>query len=193
MQMKLTLIDAWYDCKLYNSLCPSDRPDNVFYLAPLPYPQEDCWFKKVPLGHCKLAGVVPRLMKNACIPGYFINHSLRATATTRLYDGQVDEASIMERTGHRSVEGVREYKRSSDKLKQLSSNVLNRGGCKKAKVESSIVGTNVCAGEESSKPVNVCASEDENSKPVPSLPKIDFSNAVNCTVNFTFTHLKNSD
>ena len=31
----------------------------------------------------------------------------------------------MERTGHRSVEGIRTYKRTSDKLKELSSNILN--------------------------------------------------------------------
>ena len=73
-----------------------------------------------------LAGVVPRLMKTADIPGYFTNHSLRVTATTRLYDAQVDKATIMEQGGHRSTDGVRAYKRSSEKLKELSSNVLNR-------------------------------------------------------------------
>ena len=72
--------------KLYNALCPPDRPDHAFYLAPLTRPKENCWFKRTPLGHCKLAEVVPRLMKSAGIPGYFTNHSLRATATTRLYD-----------------------------------------------------------------------------------------------------------
>ena len=64
-------------------------------------------------------------MKSASIQGYFTNHSLCVTATTRLYDAQVDEATIMERTGHRSVEGIRTYKWASDKLKELSSNVLN--------------------------------------------------------------------
>ena len=54
-------------------------------------------------------------MKTADIPGYFTNHSLRATATTRLYDAQIDEATIMEQTGHRSTDGVRAYKRSSEK------------------------------------------------------------------------------
>jgi len=186
--------------KLYNSLCPSQCPDNAFYLAPLPYPAKDCWFKKVPLGHSKLAGVIPRLMKNASIPGYFTNHSLRATCTTRLYDGQVDEASIMERTGHRSIEGVRAYKRSTDKLKELSSNVLNRTDSKKTKMESTTVDMDVYASGENSKPTLECTSEDTKSKPVTSqsnnsasYPKIDFSSAVNCTVNFTFTHLKNTD
>ena len=88
----------------------------------------------------------------------------------------------MDRTGHISVKA---YKRSTDKLKELSSSVLNRGGCKKGKVEDNS-STNVC-GEEIIEPVNVCASKHE---PIPSLPKIDFSNAVNCTVNFTFSNLK---
>ena len=74
----------------------------------------------MPLGHCKLAEVVPRLMRGASMPGCFTNHSLRVTAATRLYDAQVDEATIMERTGHRSVEGIRTYKRTSDKLKEVA-------------------------------------------------------------------------
>ena len=94
----------------YNSLCPHDRPDNAFYLTPLVIPRKDCWFKKVPLGHCKLSEVVPSLMRSAGISGYFTNHSLRVTAATRLYDATVDEDTIMQRTGHRSSQGVRMYK-----------------------------------------------------------------------------------
>ena len=81
--------------RLYNSRCPCDQPENALYLAPPIRPKGNCWFKKTPLGHCKLAEVVPKLMKNAGIPGYFTNHSLHATSTTRLYDAQVDEATIM--------------------------------------------------------------------------------------------------
>ncbi len=42
------------------------------------------------------------------------------TAMTRMYDAQVDEATIMSRTGHRSGDGVRAYKKTSDKLRDLS-------------------------------------------------------------------------
>jgi len=123
--------------QVYNSLCPHDHPDNAFYLTPLTSPKKDCWFKKTPLGHCKLSEVVLRLMRNAGIPGYFTNHSLCVTAATRLYEAQVDEATIMHRTGHRSTEGVRVYKRATEKLKELSSNVLNQMQVnKKAKLEN---------------------------------------------------------
>ncbi len=84
-----------------------------------------------PLGHCKLVEVVSRLMKSAGFPVYFTNRSLRAIVTTRLFDAQVDEVTIMEHTGHRSTDGVRAYKRTSDKLKELSSNVLNQSSTKK--------------------------------------------------------------
>ena len=59
-----------------NTLCPLDRPDHAFYLALLQLPKENYWFKQTPLGHCKLAEVVSRLMKSAGVPGYFTNHSL---------------------------------------------------------------------------------------------------------------------
>ena len=109
----------------YNHLCPKGRPDGALYLTPLKNPTQDCWFSRIPIGHNKLADTVPRLMREAGIEGYFTNHSLRAAATTRLYDAQVDEASIMERTGHRSVNGVHTYKRS-EKLCELTSAVLNQ-------------------------------------------------------------------
>jgi hypothetical protein len=49
--------------------------------------------------------------------GYRTNHSLRATAASRLYDEQVDEQLICEVTGHRS-NAVRNYKRTTDTLKR---------------------------------------------------------------------------
>ena len=51
---------------------------------------------------------------------------LRATSATRLCTAGADEQLIMERTGHRSVDGVRSYKRTSDTLRQDVSNILNR-------------------------------------------------------------------
>ena len=47
------------------------------------------------------------------------------TAATCMYDAQLDEATVMNRTKYRSVDGVRAYKRTSEKLRELSSAVLN--------------------------------------------------------------------
>ena len=48
------------------------------------------------------------------IQGYKTNHSLHATAASRLYHKGIDEQLVMERTGHRNIEGVRSYKRTHE-------------------------------------------------------------------------------
>ena len=85
------------------SKCPKDHPDNAFYLKPLSKPKGDCWFCRVPIGHNTLRHVVPNLFKSAGITGYFTNHSLRATSATQLFEAQIDEQLIMQKTGHSST------------------------------------------------------------------------------------------
>ena len=120
--------------KLYNYLCPTNRPDNTFYLSPLSNPKPTCWYLRAPLGHNKLRNAVADMCKQAGIPGYHTNHSLRATAATRLYHAGVDEQMVMERTGHRSLEGVRTYKHTSKQQRAAISDILN---LKKQCLESS--------------------------------------------------------
>ena len=64
--------------------------------------------------------------------GYFTNHSLRATAATRLFEAKVDEQLIMHRTGHSTTSGVRSYKRVGEKLRAVTSDVLNKCESEKA-------------------------------------------------------------
>ena len=104
--------------KLYNKLCPVDRPHNAFYLATLSKPKEDCWFSRTPLGHNTLKNFMKNTCKKADIPGYKTNHSLQATTATRLYAKGIDEQLVMERTGHRSIEGVRSYKWTSNEQQE---------------------------------------------------------------------------
>ena len=111
--------------KLYNSLCPNDRPADALYLQPLAKPTPTCWYSNRPYGYNRLAGTVARLCKEAGIPGYKTNHSLRVTNATWLYDSNVDEQLIMERTGHLSSEGVRTYKRTSESQCEALSDILN--------------------------------------------------------------------
>ena len=56
--------------------------------------------------------------------GYFTNHSLRASAATRLFNEGVDEQLICEQTGHRSS-AVRAYKRTSLDQKEKVSDIVN--------------------------------------------------------------------
>jgi integrase len=46
------------------------------------------------------------------IEGYYTNHSGKGTCATTLYQAGVPEQEIMNRTGHRSVESARKYKKS---------------------------------------------------------------------------------
>ena len=71
--------------KLYRQLCPTNAPLDALYLQPAKKPTSTCWYSKVPLGHTKLSSIVSHLCMMAGIVGYFTNHSLRATATSRFY------------------------------------------------------------------------------------------------------------
>ena len=51
-----------------------------------------------------------RMCNAAGISAFKTNHSLRV----RLYQSGVDEQLVMERTGHRSIDGIRSYKRTAD-------------------------------------------------------------------------------
>ena len=79
----------------------------------------------MPVGHNTLAKTVSRLCKDGGIPGYKTNHSLRVTTATRLFQSGIEEQLIMDHTGHRSIDGVRKYKRISTEQKLTTSAVLN--------------------------------------------------------------------
>ncbi len=84
--------------KKYQSLCPSEAPDDAFYLTPLQKPNENCWFKNVPIGRNKLFKAISNMCKEYGIQGYKTNHSLRTIAASCLYESGVDEQLVMERT-----------------------------------------------------------------------------------------------
>ena len=153
--------------KLYNAKCPEKRPDNAFYLTLLRHPKSDVWYSVTPLGHNQLSKIVGNLMKDAGFPGHFTNHSLRVSCVTRLYDAQVDEQLIMSRTSHSSTDGVRAYKRSSEKLKELTSNILNSRGNDQAVPKPA--------------PKRMCISEER--KEEKSMPNICISGGTNITIN----------
>ena len=121
--------------KCYLDLMPANHPPDAFYFQPSRHPTSTCWFSCTPLGHHSLGRTISRICKEAGIGGYKTNHSLRATIATRLYLSGVDEQLVMERTGHRSVEGVCSYKRTSDTQCQALSDILNCS--KKSRTHSS--------------------------------------------------------
>ena len=165
--------------KLYNAKCPCDRPDDAFYLKPLSKPTGETWFQPRPVGHNILGGVVKRLCTSAGLQGHFTNHSLRATAATRLFEAGVDEQLIMQRTGQSTTAGVRSYKRVGEKLRSVTSDVLNCN--KKAKMQESVLDLD--------KQVSVTSRSEENKQIMPeskfsNLPVLNLGGATNFTINF---------
>ena len=110
----------------YLSLMPPNRSCNAFYLQPLKNYSATCLFQNSAVGVNKLQQVVKILCKRAGLTGRYTNHSLRATAATRLYHSNFDEQVIQEITGHRSL-AVKVYKRTCSTQHQLASNCVS--GC----------------------------------------------------------------
>ena len=111
--------------KIYHQHCPQVNKSSAFYLTPLKKPKGDIWYGTTPIGHNTLSKTVKRLCDAAGIGGFKTNHSLRVTSATRLFQSGVDEQLIMGRTGHRSIDGMRTYKRDSNEQKEDISHVLN--------------------------------------------------------------------
>ncbi|XP_071105421.1 uncharacterized protein KIAA1958-like [Haliotis cracherodii] len=123
----------------YMSLRPNKGKCNAYYLRPLHYVKECVWYANVPVGKQPLRETVSKLFKQAGIEGYFTNHSLRATAATRLYDSGLDEQLIADRTGHRSL-AIRSYKRTSAQMEGRVDGVIQRKPRASATVTSAASG-----------------------------------------------------
>ena len=61
----------------------------------------------------------------AGIVGCKTNHSLRATGATDMFKAGAPEKLIQERTGHRSIEALRTYERSSEAQHRAVSSLLS--------------------------------------------------------------------
>lgn len=105
--------------EFYMSKLPTMRKCDDLYLRPLSNVSfySDVWFKDAPVGVNALQGVVKKLAAQAGLVGHYSNHSLRATAATRMYHGGNEEQVIQEHTGHRSL-CVRSYKKTCTSQKR---------------------------------------------------------------------------
>lgn len=107
---------------------PDAKQSDVFYLKPISstptYPPAP-WFTKVPIGKNRLNEMLKEMCRDAGIVGNFTNHSLRAYGATSLFQAGCSEKLIQQRTGHRSMEALRQYERTSDLQQVHVSNVMS--------------------------------------------------------------------
>ena len=83
-----------------------EDPDSVFYWKPrdiVPASDSTPWFTLQVIGWNVLASIVKQMFQQVGIDGK-TNHSLRATGATRLFEANVPEKPIKERTGHKICE-----------------------------------------------------------------------------------------
>lgn len=97
------------------------------------------------------------MCKEAGFDGFFTNHSLRATAATRLYAAGVDEQLIAEKTGHRSS-AIRNYKRTSEEQLQSVSDLIQIP-TKLSPPEPKKVKPNECVSFGSGKEINITSGD----------------------------------
>ncbi len=116
----MTNSDAGERCHVYfldtyiRHLSDETIEQDVFYVRPLDKFKGTVWYSSVAIGKNKLSSMVQAICRDAGIKGHKTNHSLRATGATQLYTAGVPEKIIQERTGHRSLECLRMYERTSD-------------------------------------------------------------------------------
>ena len=108
------------------------------------------------------------------------NHSLRATGASRLFEANVPEKLIKERTGHRSTDSLRIYERTSVPQQKTVSAIM----CSKT-VEA------YSYAQESAVQAQQSAVSETSSLPKPfqtsNLPNLSmFQNCKDCTINVNF-------
>ena len=99
----------------YFQKIPQEYQGNAFYLNPcsvIPGEHTEPWFMCQPVGQNILDGMVARMFEAVGVKGK-MNHSLRVTGTTRLFNAQVSEKIVQERSGHCSLDSLHCYKRTA--------------------------------------------------------------------------------
>ena len=166
---------------------------DVFYMKPrqsLPDSASDPWYTNVPIGHNTLGGLLKQILTLGNIdPSNKSNHSLRATAISRMYQHSVPQKLIMERSGHLSASGVMAYEHTSMAQKKAVCDTLSTFRLLPPSPPENTTILNSSMTTLSSD--NPCSSKQEKEKLIPSaskevsdsMKKMKFSNMTKCVIN----------
>ena len=83
------------------------------------------WYTTTPVGRNRLNSMLKEMCQVAELFTNFTNHSLRAYGATTLFQAGVSEKLIQQRTGHRCLEALRQYERTSESQLADVSNVMS--------------------------------------------------------------------
>ena len=97
-------------------LPPKAKAKDIFYLKPKTVqPKDPCapWFTAIPLGKNKLTKMMKTMAVEGKLDKPLTNHSLCAYGVAKMFATNIPEKLMIERSGHRSVDGLRQYKRTN--------------------------------------------------------------------------------
>ena len=83
------------------------------------------WYINVPCDVDTLQSIIPKMSDQAETSVRYSNHSLRATSASRLFASNVPEKIIQEKTGHRSLVGLRGYERTTTEQERIVTKILS--------------------------------------------------------------------
>ena len=120
----------------YISLCPpvGKNGKSNFYLRSLEKITPAQWYSTRVLGVNAIRKTVTEMLKSAKLDGFFTNHSLCRSGTTRLFQAGVDRKIIKEFTGH-SSDAVDNYQVTSEGQCREISSIL-AGECKESSLSN---------------------------------------------------------
>ena len=129
------------------SVCKNGKPN--FYLRSLEKTNPAQWYLTHVLGVNAIRKTVTQMLKDAKLDGFFTNHSLRRSGTTRLFHAGVDRKIVKEFTGH-SSDAVDNYQVTSEEQRHELSSIIAGNASEKVSVES--VSKTLECNESASKP-----------------------------------------
>ena len=186
-----------YLLRLYLSKLPeSALQRDIFYMKPRdkqPASASEPWYSNRPMGHNALESFLKDILKEAGIDHTNrSNHSLRATSISRMYQKQIPEKLIMERSGHLSTEGMMSYQRTTAAQQKAVCNALSKPEkCNPEKKDGEIVAKRDVKPDAGGCPASTSKDSDVKSEENAAIAeevmkRLAFGNLTNCTLNFTF-------
>ena len=112
---------------LYLSKLPKAaiEKDHFFYVGPLTVCKPDQpWYSSVPIGKNKLSSMVQTMCSLAEIQGNKTNHSLRSFGVSSMFEQHIPEKNIQEQSGHRSLDALGVYEKTTNQQKIAASRVV---------------------------------------------------------------------
>ena len=101
--------------------------DRLFQRAKMNVSEGDaCWYMRSPLGKNLLSAMLKTLSKEAKLSRTYTNHCLRASSITRLKQAGFDDRKIATVSGHKSLDSLKAYDRTSEAESRAMSAALDQ-------------------------------------------------------------------